>query len=143
MLHFARLDASGEQFLWEDKEKVRKDKRSHAGQRVEVVIRRRRSQRSIDQNKYIHGVPFKLLAEAFGYDKDEMPALKLALMGECWGYQTNELTGREFPRKPHTSDMTTDECGQFIEWLIRFGAKHDVLIPLPNEVDLDSLDEDA
>lgn len=142
MLHFAKLDASGERIEWEDPAKIRKDKRSHAGKRIEVVIRRRRSQRSLDQNAYWHAVPFRLLADAFGYDKDEISDLKLALMGECWGYRRDPISGRDLPVKPHTSDMTTAEGAEFTEWLVRFGAKLGVIVPLPNETEWAD-DEDA
>lgn len=108
--------------------------RSLRGQYVEIIARKRRTKRSLDQNAYWHAVPFPLLQDALGYDSLE--DLKLALMGECWGYQRDKLTGRELPIKAHTSDLTTEEGAQFTDWLIRFGATlpSPVIIPLPNEV---------
>lgn len=108
--------------------------RSLAGQYVEVIVRKQRTQRSLDQNAYWHAVPFPLLQDALGYDSIE--ELKLALMGECWGYHLDKVTGRELPLKPHTSSMSTEEGARFTEWLIRFGAMlpTPVIIPLPNEV---------
>ena len=107
--------------------------RRYAGSFVEVILRKQRVKRSLDQNAYWHAVPFPLLQEALGYDSVE--DLKLALMGECWGYHLDKVSGRELPIKPHTSSMSTEEGAHFTEWLVRFGAQlpTPVLIPLPNE----------
>ena len=105
---------------------------SLAGKIVEVVIRKERLRRSNDQNAYIHAVPVFLLAEYFGYSLDEM---KWVLMGECWGWRMDKVSGREIPLKPHTSDMTVEECSHFIDWVIPWAmVNHGVAIPLPNEV---------
>lgn len=108
--------------------------RTFSGQYVEVIVRKRREKRSLDLNAYWHAVPFPLLQEALGYDS--VADLKLALMGECWGYQRDRLTGRDLPIKAHTSELTNEEGARFTEWLVRFGATlpSPVMIPLPNEV---------
>jgi len=104
--------------------------RTLVGQDVEVIVRKKRTQRSLDQNKYLHAVVFPLLADHCGYTLSE---IKLVLMGECYGW--HEVAGRELPIKPHTSEMTVDECTHFIEWVIPWALeKFDVHIPLPNEV---------
>jgi len=103
------------------------------GQFVEVIVRKRRTQRSLDQNAYLHAVPIPILADHFGYT---IPEMKLVLMGECWGWHREKITGRDLPLKPSTSEMSVEECSQFIEWVIPWAAtNHQVLIPLPNEVD--------
>ncbi len=104
------------------------------GRFVEVVVRKQRVKRSLDQNAYLHSVPFPMLAEELGYESIE--ELKLALMGECWGYHTDKVSGRELPVKPHTSSMTVDECTRFIEWLIQWAQiTWNIRIPLPNEAE--------
>jgi hypothetical protein len=114
--------------------------RTLAGKSVEIVVRKERTKRTIDQNNYLHAVPFPILAEALGYESIE--DLKLALMGEKWGYRRDKVTGKELPIKAHTSDLTVDECTEFIEWLVvwagtpgRF-SERGIKIPLPNEVDV-------
>lgn len=105
---------------------------SLAGKDVEVIVRKKRTQRSLDQNAYWHAVPFPLLQEALGYDSIE--ELKFDLMGEKWGWTTTKH-GNHIPVKPHTSEMTVEECTEFIDWLIPWAmTKHGVTIPLPNEV---------
>ena len=103
--------------------------RALVGQDVEVIVRKQRVQRSLDQNAYLHAHPFPLLAEHFGYS---VPEVKFVLMGECWGWK--KVNGKDIPVKPSTSDMTVEECTYFIDWLIPWAAvNHGVAIPLPNE----------
>lgn len=97
---------------------------------VELILRKERVKRSLDQNGYLHAVPFPLLADAIG---DSVEGVKFDLMGEKWGWTTT-AHGRHIPVKPHTSDMTVDECTEFIDWLIPWAAtNHGVVIPYPNE----------
>lgn len=103
--------------------------RTLSGCHVDVIVRKKREQRSLDQNAYLHAVPFPLIAAHTGYSIEEV---KLVLMGECWGW--HELHGHSVPIKPHTSDMTTEECSLFIEWLPPWALEHlGVQIPLPGE----------
>lgn len=101
-----------------------------AGKRVEIIVRKERVKRSVDQNAYLHAVPFPILAEHFGNSIEEV---KYVLMGECFGW--HEVAGREIPIKPSTSSMTVEECSHFINWLIPWAmTEHGCAIPLPNEV---------
>lgn len=91
---------------------------SLAGRDVEVIIRRKRTQRTNDQNALIHAVA-TALADYCGNSVGEM---KLLLMGECWGWQT--VRGHEIPVKPHTSDMSVEEGVHFIDWLLPWAAQN-------------------
>lgn len=103
--------------------------RSLIGREVEIVVRKKRTQRSDDQNAYLHAVPFALIAEYTGHSIEEV---KVLLMGECWGWQV--VQGRQIPVKPSTSSMTTEECSYFIEWLPPWALDHLGLdIPLPEK----------
>jgi len=143
MLHFAKLDASGEQFLWEDAAKVRKDKQSHAGKNVEVVIRMRRSQRSIDQNKWLWGCALPTLAECLGYDKHEHEQLHYAMVAKCYGTHWDEKLGMDVPNT-RSSKLTTREFSEYMEWFVRFAVQEfGCNVPMPNEVDYSQIaDED-
>lgn len=104
-----------------------------AGKPIELVIRKPKSKRSLDQNAYLHSEigPFRLLAEHFGED---VAGVKYALMGECFGWVWSAAAGREVPIKAHTSEMTIDEAKYFIDWVIPWAAvNHGVAIPLPAE----------
>lgn len=105
--------------------------RTVQGQPVEVVIRKPRSKRSLDQNAYAHAWPFKLIAEAMG---ESVEAAKLAILGEKFGWR--ELRGHLIPVKPSTAALTVEEFHELIEWMPAFGAHtFGISIPLPNEVD--------
>lgn len=108
--------------------------RSFHGRFVEIIVRKQRVKRSLDQNAYWHAVPLPLLAEALGYDSIE--ELKYDLMGECWGW-TRTKSGHDIPVKAHTSHLSTEEGARFTDWLVRFGAQlpSPVIIPLPNEAE--------
>jgi hypothetical protein len=107
--------------------------RSLAGNRVEVIVRKLRSQRSLDQNAYLHGVVFPLIAAEQG---DSVEGVKFDLMGEKWGW-TMTKGGRHIPVKPHTAEMTVEECTQFIDWVIPWAAQTlNMRIPLPNEAEV-------
>jgi hypothetical protein len=99
---------------------------------VVVKVERMQHQRSISQNKYLHGVVFRILADYFG---DSIEATKSDCMGHYWGWQPSKFNPAcMVPTRPSTASMTTVECSEFIDWivpwaLITFGVE----IPLPNE----------
>jgi hypothetical protein len=127
------VSAEGKLELAEAEQALR---RSHlhelAGKNVEVIVRKTRTKRSLDQNAYWHAVPFPLLQEATGYDSIE--ELKFWLMGEFTGWKKTK-DGRQVPMIMHTSELSTDEGALFTDWLVRLGAQmpSPCLIPLPHE----------
>lgn len=128
-------DGSRIEFAADEASQRRRYLQTLAGQRIEVVVRKRKTKRSLDQNAFWHSVPFPLLAEYLGYDEDEIEELKFFLMGEYSGWHESKA-GLRLPNILHTSDLTTEEGADFTEWLVRFGAKlpgGGVMIPLPNE----------
>ena len=128
----ARVSDDGELLQLEPSERQRRRDylRFLAGKTVEIVIRRPHVQRSRDQNAYIHAVPIPILAAEFGYT---IPEMKFVLMGACFGWKT--VAGHEMPIKAHTSEMTVEECTQFIEWIVPWAmVNHGITIPLPHEV---------
>jgi len=100
---------------------------------VIVKVGRVKRQRSLDQNAYLHAVPFTLLADHFG---DSIEGTKYDLMGHFWGWQPSKIDpSRSVPIRSSTADMSDEECSKFIDWLIPWAAmEHGVLIPLPNEM---------
>lgn len=100
--------------------------------------------RSNQQNRYLWGVAYKLIADAVGYEVDEVAEY---LCGYMWGW-----TEKRVPKKPSNPTgiesvpirtTTTDENGKrsvlskmefadYVAFVQRFGAKHGVLIPDPD-----------
>ena len=127
-----RISTDGHFQLAEDERDRRREFfQSLAGERVEITVRKQRTQRSIDQNAYLHAVPFPMISEHTGYT---VPEVKLLLMGECWGWKT--IGAHEIPVKPNTSDMSVEECRHFIDWVIPWAVETlGLAIPLPSEVE--------
>ncbi len=95
---------------------------------VEVVGEKR----SLDQNAYLHAVPFPMIASHLG---DSVEGVKYDLMGEKWGWKPSPFDpSRMVPVQPSTSKMTVEQCSEFIDWLIPFAAqKFGLSIPYPDE----------
>lgn len=113
-----------------DRDRRRQHLRGLAGKRVEVVLRKERTQRSLDQNAYWHAVPFPLLAEEWGED---IETTKLLVLGECFGWKDTK-GGHRVPIKPSTSALTTEEGSYLTEWIPPWAmTQFGVDIPLPEK----------
>lgn len=99
------------------------------GRRVEIVVRKQKSQRSIDQNSYYWGVVVEILRDRFGYEAEEMhEALKFKFL------RTHE--GEALETVKSTTKLNTAEFEDFLERIRRWAAQeYNCFIPLPNEVD--------
>lgn len=87
------------------------------------------SLRTLDQNKYLHAVPLRRLADRLELS---VPETKTLVLGECFGWHVDTATGELVPLKPHTSALTVEECAALIEWIPRWAwATHRFDIPLP------------
>jgi hypothetical protein len=101
---------------------------------VTVVVKRRASQRSLDQNAWIWGVAYPEIAEALGYDSHEINDLHYALVAKCFGEHFDKRVGAMVPNK-RSSHLTTREFSDYMEWLVRFAAMEcgGIVVPLPGE----------
>lgn len=101
------------------------------GKDVEVVVRRKRGQRSLDANAYYWGVIIALMGDEFGYDKQEMHevlAMRFLRIEDC------PVTGS--PRRKRTPDCDTKAFAEYIDACIRLATEHGVYIPQPGEVEV-------
>ena len=105
-----------------------------AGQPVQLVVKKRASQRSLDQNAWIWGVAYPVIAEAIGYDTHEHDDLHYALVAKCFGEHFDKRLGAMVPNK-RSSKLTTKEFSDYMEWLVRFAATDlgGIQVPLPGE----------
>lgn len=102
-----------------------------SGERVEVVIRKERSQRTLKQQAYYFGVVVPLIGEALGYDKQEcheVLAMHFLRIEDC------PVTGA--PRRKRTPDCDTADFSEYVDACIRLGAEHGVIIPAPGEAEV-------
>lgn len=99
------------------------------------TIKKARKPRSNQQNRYMHGVIFKLIGQEIG---DSVEEVKSAMKTKFLKYET--AGGLEAIRD--TSDLSTVELEDFNEKVRRWASSFlNVYIPLPNEVDWDNYDE--
>lgn len=109
-----------------------------------IIVKQEADDRTTQQNRYLNGVPYKLLGDHFGYERDEISE---QMCGQYWGWRQKKV-----PRTPHNRSgirdvpmrtTTTDENGardvlstrdfwEYVEFLQRFGSKYGVFIPDPD-----------
>lgn len=117
-------------FVWAGLDGKRWDaqRRFLEGKEVEVTIQRLRKRRSLNQNSYMWGVVYALMAEAAGYTPEEMhDALKikfLSVHGET-----------ALPTVRSTTDLTTTEFEEYLSQCRQLAAEiYGIYVPEPNEV---------
>lgn len=108
--------------------------KTFAGTRVELVVRKRKSQRSLQQNRLLWRL-LTILAEELGYDAHEREVLHYALLEKHYGKEFDERLGMAVLRTT-SSGLDTSAFTEHIDWLVRFAASElHVVLPLPGEVD--------
>lgn len=106
------------------------------GARVQFSVKKRRSKFSNQQGRYWFGVVIPLLAEHFGYDREERKALHYQLMAMCFGTRTETRLGVEMEvvNVESMTQLNTQQFEEMSDWARRWAAKeHGVYIPEPNE----------
>jgi hypothetical protein len=118
----------------EDLPRYRETLRKLAGKRIEMVIRKPKSKRSLDPNAWHWGIAVPMIAEALGYDKHEHDQVHYALVSKCFGVREDATLG-EVPNK-RSSKLTVQEFSELMEWEVRFAAEFcGVVLPLPGDAE--------
>lgn len=112
----------------------------HPGKAVNVRFTIARPERSIPELRYLHGVPYKMLSEAMGFEPDEISEY---LCGCFWGWKSKKLPGgrvTESPIRTTTKDaegnrdvISGEEFWRYVNWIQRVGARHGIIIPDPEK----------
>lgn len=115
------------------------------GKRLIVTVKAFRKERTPPQCRYLNGVAYKLLGDAVGYDRDDISEY---LCGTYWGWKqekcpktpSNPKGLKDVPIRTTTRDADGNRCvldtfefDAYKEFVQRFGAKHGVHIPDPDE----------
>ncbi len=104
-----------------------------AGKDVDVIIRKHQNRRSVNQNAWAWGIAYPIIANALGYDADEIEIMHYALVDLCFGTTFDARVGREVPNV-RSSLIDTETYSGYMEWLVRWSAReHGIVVPLPNE----------
>lgn len=99
---------------------------------VEVIVRKKRRQKSIRQQNYYRGYVCKILGDHLGYTPDEMHQ---CLQAEFFVYENDN--GMKYIRSTKKSDWTTVEWEEKVDEIIRWAAEfHGVVLLRPDEIDL-------
>lgn len=102
---------------------------SFEGKRVQLVLKKYKTKRSIEQNKYYWGVIIKILSEELGYFPEEIH--------DACRFKFLRVSGRVLSIARSTTELTTIEFEIYQEQ-IRIWALTElqIKIPLPNEVEV-------
>lgn len=97
------------------------------GKKVELVLRKRKSKRSLNQNAYYWSVVVEILGKYFGYEPEEMH--------EALKFQFLRITNdKGLVSVMSTSKLSTDKFSQYVNRVVRWAAQeYGVYIPDPNE----------
>ena len=104
------------------------------GREVELILRKRKKQRTLQQDRYYFGVVVKCLMNKTGYNKQQMhDALK-----EKFASTRDEKTGLLIIESTATMDTKRfiEYCDEIKQWADEF-FEGDCYIPSPNEVSYD------
>lgn len=107
------------------------------GKDVAITIDKWSSIRSLQQNNYLHGVVFKMIADETGYT---IPEVKDKIKVETGFVREIEAKGEKILVLKETSQLSKKEFGEFVDacrdWAI---VRLKLNIPSPDEVDYESL----
>jgi len=101
------------------------------GKKIELILRKRRSQRSLQQNSYYWGVVIEILSKHFGYDPEEMhEALKFHFL------KISSDKSPDLVSVKSTTRLSTDEFNEYVNRVVRWAAQeYGVFIPDPRQVE--------
>ena len=105
--------------------------RSLEGQRIELIVRKRRTIRSDRQHRYYWGVVIEMSAECYGYEPAEMH--------EAWKlhFLRQESPDHKLPTVRSTTSLSTVEFEDYQERIRRKTLEDwGLIIPLPNEAEV-------
>ncbi|MFA5080282.1 MAG: recombination protein NinB [Candidatus Paceibacterota bacterium] len=103
---------------------------------LELVIKKKTSQRSLEQNAWYWGIALKTILKEVGYSPKEMhEILKAEFLTSFWEFQ-----GKAYTIVRSTTDLNTTEFSEYMGNVQRFASMEmGVYIPSPNEVDYSQL----
>lgn len=131
LTYFAKVSETGE---WQglSRIKLKKEVTSFfSGQSIEIIIRRKKKHRSVQQNRY-YWLIVTMMAEHTGFTKDEMHSILRYkfLKSE----RVNDNTGIVYEYVKSTTELSTIEYEEYLEHVRSFGVDElDLRIPMPNE----------
>ncbi len=102
------------------------------GQAVEVIVQKKKTARSKQQNAYFH-VIVKYFSEETGHD---FVAMKEILKKRFLTRESTAKSGKTFEYVIPTSSLKINEMNEFIDRCLVLGAEYGIIIPDINELNL-------
>ena len=104
------------------------------GKDIEIIIRKRKKNRTISQNSWYWSCVVGIAAEHFGYEPDEMH--------EAYKFMFLRKHAEGKPETVRsTVSLTTVEFSSYVEKCRQFCAEEGIVIPDPGEIDLEPTPE--
>ncbi len=103
------------------------------GKDLETIVRKKRRQRSLPQNRYFHGVVCRIFCDTLWGD-GEYEEMKRALC-EKFLSSVDERTGLK--RIKSTTELSTVEWELFMRQCRKFGDELGFFVPEPNQIAFD------
>lgn len=101
---------------------------------IEVIVRAYRNTRSLNQNRYYHGVVVKLIADHTGQPADDIHEILKArsvITKTCVSFK-----GKVYGITKSTTSLTTTEMEEYLSDCRKWAWDElEIAIPIPNEVD--------
>ena len=108
--------------------------RQLAGEQVEWTLRKKRTQRSLDQNAAWWGLIVPAIAEEVGYDRSEYDECHYALVARFFGTHTDKITGATVPNA-RSSKLSTKEFSELIDGTVKWAAQElGIVVPMPDDL---------
>lgn len=133
---FARICRSGDQIskAWESLGNLHLDGDDLP---VEIIVQRWKPKRTDQQNRYLWGVVYAMIAQETGNDVNELHDY---FLGEFFGWEEREVLGRKKLRpRERSSKQVKARFSEFLESVISKAATLGIVIPPPNHDLPDSL----
>jgi hypothetical protein len=101
------------------------------GKEISLTIDKYIDKKSSNQNRYLHKI-LTLLAEYLGYSLIEMKILVKKEVG-LYDYVINKKTGEQVKELKSVANMTKEEVGKMIDYILQIGAEAGLQILTPEE----------
>ena len=104
------------------------------GKDIEIIIRKRKKNRTLSQNNWYWSCVVGIAAEHFGYEPDEMhEAYKFMFLRKHTEGKPETVRS--------TTSLSTVEFSEYVEKCRQFCSEEGIVIPDPGEIDLDRPEE--
>ena len=132
LIYFAKVNASTGEWDGLPKKKLRSEvARLFGGHSIEIIIRRKKKHRSVQQNRY-YWLVASIISDQTGFTKDEIHSIFKSRFLRT--EKVNECSGAIYEFVRSTAELTTVEYEEYLDQVRQFASQEfGLVIPMPNE----------